>query len=935
VEKTSWLAVAILLAMATTSSKALAGEIFVATDGDDGNPGTLKAPFATVERARDEIRKLKASGSLDSKGTTVYLREGFYPLSKSVSLEAQDSGKPEAPICYRNYKDEKVQISGGAKIPASAFKAVNDQKTLERLDQSVRGKVLKADLLEAGVMGVQAYPLKFNGAPAIPELFFNDSRMNVARWPNEGWATIAKILDGGAKAENPEDKSLPSFEYSGDRPQRWNVDNGVWLLGYWCFDWSSECIKVKSIDTAQRKIELAGNHGYGLRQGNPSPRRYKAMNLLEELDEPGEYYIDQKANALYFLPPGPMEGAKIVLSTLNAPLFSLKDVSNVTIRGFALESGLDDAVAVAGGSAVAIQGCEARNLRLIGIDIEGGSSHKVESCDIHDTGEGGLRLNGGDRKTLKPGKHEALNNRIWLFAIHKLTYANGISLQGVGNRAAHNLLHDAPHQAIAVGGNDNVFEYNIVHDICTASDDAGAYYKGRNPSCRGNIVRYNFWYKIGSPMGHGNAAIYYDDGDCAETVYGNVFFRCGEPGKGSFGTIFSHGGHDILAENNVFIECKRALGSAPWNDTRWRKAVVGNGKDGWDWQNKLLKEVDITKPPYTTHYPDIVGFMDPKPGQTRINRAKKNLIVMCADVSSGSWQVKPEENLVTDADPGFVDAENGDFRLKPSSEVFKKLPGFQPIPFEKIGLYADALRPALPSEKWTLGAPKPLPPLPKKGAQATQPSSNASSTTKEGLPIFKVRKAAETISIDGSIDPSEWNGLKNSEAMIIAQNVGGEGVKLARQSKAWIAYDQKALYVAVDSLVAPETKLEGNEWGESDAIEISLRPVRKDGKANPITVLRGYGNGFLQYGTTPNADDEPNAMDPGGVKFKASKAGAGRWTAEFMIPFWMIDLEPEAASRIAFNLTVRKPVDDLWLMWQGTKGHSFDVGQAGLLELAP
>jgi len=54
-----------------------------------------------------------------------------------------------------------------------------------------------------------------------------------------------------------------------------------------------------------------------------------------------------------------------------------------------------------------------------------------------------------------------------------------------------------------------------------------------------------------------------------------------------------------------------------------------------------------------------------------------------------------------------------------------------------------------------------------------------------------------------------------------------------------------------------------------------------------------------------------------------------------MIPFWMIDLEPEAASRIAFNLTVRKPADDLWLMWQGTKGHSFDVGQAGLIELAP
>ena len=61
-------------------------------------------------------------------------------------------------------------------------------------------------------------------------------------------------------------------------------------------------------------------------------------------------------------------------------------------------------------------------------------------------------------------------------------------------------------------------------------------------------------------------------------------------------------------------------------------------------------------------------------------------MVMRADVSSGTWLVAPEENWVTDHDPGFVNAAQGDFRLKPDSEVFSKLPGFQPIPFEKIGL---------------------------------------------------------------------------------------------------------------------------------------------------------------------------------------------------------------------------------------------------------
>jgi hypothetical protein len=35
---------------------------------------------------------------------------------------------------------------------------------------------------------------------------------------------------------------------------------------------------------------------------------------------------------------------------------------------------------------------------------------------------------------------------------------------------------------------------------------------------------------------------------------------------------------------------------------------------------------------------------------------------------------------------------------------------------------------------------------------------------------------------------------------------------------------------------------------------------------------------------------------------------------------------------VAFNLTVRKSHDDLWLMWEATRGHSYDVGQAGFIE---
>jgi hypothetical protein len=254
-----------------------------------------------------------------------------------------------------------------------------------------------------------------------------------------------------------------------------------------------------------------------------------------------------------------------------------------------------------------------------------------------------------------------------------------------------------------VGGNDHVFEYNVIHDACGQSDDCGALYKGRNPSCRGNMIRYNFWRYVGNPQvtkvkGGGIVGLYFDDGDGGDIVFGNVFFRCGEPAEPPIAAVYSHGGHDILAENNVFIECVRAFGSTPWTDERWRRALDGGENCHWD--ILLRQEVDITKPPYTTHYPSLVGFLDFKPGQPRVSRAVRNLIVRCGDVRAGNWQVSPEENWVTNDDPGFVGAAHGNFQLKPDADVFRRLPGFKPIPFDKMGLYADELRPRLPADTW-------------------------------------------------------------------------------------------------------------------------------------------------------------------------------------------------------------------------------------------
>src|SRR5205085_6263896 len=101
---------------------------------------------------------------------------------------------------------------------------------------------------------------------------------------------------------------------------------------------------------------------------------------------------------------------------------------------------------------------------------------------------------------------------------------------------------------------------------------------------------------------------------------------------------------------------------------RWRTAI--RGAEETYFPEKLLKEVDITKPPYTTHYPELIGFMDPPPGAPRQSFADNNVFVRCGDASGGNWVLRPGENLSIASDPGFMNAAMGDYRLRPDSVVY-------------------------------------------------------------------------------------------------------------------------------------------------------------------------------------------------------------------------------------------------------------------------
>ncbi len=674
------------LGMVITSGAVGSVEFHVAANGDDRASGRADAPFATLTRARQAIRHVKQESGLPDGGVTVWIRSGRYEVPETFVLNQQDSGTTSCPIVYRSVENQKARLIGGRRLAPERFHHVTDKAARKRLDEAARQAVRVISLRAAGITDTGRYPDAFTAPPAVTELFIDETRMTLARWPNDDWTTIASVVDSGVAPGKKWSADKPgTFVYKGDRPKRWLTAPDVWLHGYWCFDWKSETIKVGKIDSKQRRITLLKRHCYGIGGGNPAPRRYHAVNVLEELDGAGEYVIDRRTGALYVWPPKPLAESRIVASTLAEPVIFLDGASQVTLRGLTIEMTVGTGIRVRDGQGNRIAGCLVRNTGQHGIVVEGGKEHRVIGCDIRDTGASGLRIGGGDRKTLTPCNHQAVNNHIWRVSRRQRTHAYHVHLRGVGIRLAHNLLHHGPHQAIGLTGNDHVIEYNEIHHTGMETDDCGAFYMGRNPSERGSVLRFNYWHDIGSSFTHGSCAVYFDDGSGGQTVFGNVFHRAA---GGEFGAVFVHGGHDNHVENNVFIECKLALGHAPWNDKRWREMV-----DGDLWQTRLLKEVDITRPPYSKRYPELEGFMRPS-NEPRLNRAYRNVVVRCDALARGNWSLLDNREYRTDA--GFVDAENGNFELKPTSRVFREVPGFKPIPFAKIGLRRDEIRPQRP-----------------------------------------------------------------------------------------------------------------------------------------------------------------------------------------------------------------------------------------------
>ena len=679
--------------MSAVSPSSEQAVFYVATDGNDAWSGTLEAPnaaksdgpFATPARARDAVRQLKKEDRLPKDGVAVVIRGGTYSIDQPLEFTGEDSGTKDSPISYRAAPGESVRLLGGKVV--TNWKPVTDADVLGKLDESARGQVKQADLRTLGITDF--------GSPSGGgvELFFGGEPMTVSRWPNEGFVPIVKVL-GKTERNVRGTKGCAEgiFEYEGERPKRWVAERDAWVHGYWFWDWAEQRHKIKAVDTEQRSIEIEPPyHGYGYRKG----QWFYAFNLFSEIDRPGEWYVDRENGVLYFWPPSPVERGEAIVSLLPT-MVTMKDVSHVALGGFTIEAVRGTAITVSGGEESRVVGCTIRNVGGWAVTVSGGRGHGVVGCDMYQMGGGGISLSGGNRTTLTPAGHFAENNHIHHYARVKRVYQPGITLQGVGNRAAHNLIHNAPHMGMGFGGNDHLIEFNEMHSVCYESNDAGAIYTGRNWTMRGTIIRHNYLHHINGFRGRGCVGVYLDDMFCGTEISGNLFYRVTR-------AAFIGGGRDCIVKNNLFVDCNpslhidaRALGWAHGHADMWIKEGREKG---------TLSGIRYKEPPYSERYPKLVSILDDEPAAPKGNR------VFCNVSFGGKWdgvhgsarKYQTIENNLVDVDPQLATPDRigegkqpraVDFTLKPDSPVWAI--GFDRLPFDRIGLYEDDTRASWP-----------------------------------------------------------------------------------------------------------------------------------------------------------------------------------------------------------------------------------------------
>ena len=533
--------------------------IYVSTTGDDvTGDGSISKPYQTLTKAKTTANTLKNSST---NGVTIWFRGGTYTIPTTVSFTSSDAGSVGKPIIYRAYTNENVIFTGAKPVIPSKWTAYTGSTS--RLNPAVTAAQIQECTLPNLALAVSGImPDKIDDGnnafyqyTNLPGVYWNGSRQKLARFPNDypNYMEVKSVVTGGnsTTAGVFQYKTATSELYDANmnrvsgREAAWlaALSHGVYFKGYWRCNWQITTLKATAIDLTAKTITLTPGVTLGNKYHLPlgsGHEPYYVVNLLEEIDQPGEWCIDALDGKMYYYAPSTITASNLGISDNKNPMFSMNAASYIQFIGIEIMDNLGNAFNLTNCTNVQINGCMIHD-----IEYDCG----VLSSNLYDLAATGV-LVGAAGSAASPSNHFVTNCHIYNFGYLNNIYAASVNLAYknialFGAKMDHNLIHDCPHAGVLHGGSNNLFEYNDVFHTSKCSDDMGAFYCFTDSAGNGgNTLRYNLMHN--SLQGDG---VYFDHFGLNDKAYSNVAYQLNR------GYIFRvHWNQDV--DNNIAYKCR-------------------------------------------------------------------------------------------------------------------------------------------------------------------------------------------------------------------------------------------------------------------------------------------------------------------------------------------------------------------------------------------
>ncbi len=647
--------------------------VFVSQDGKDTASGSFTDPVKTIEKGIALGTQLKNSNP--GKTVTVNIRGGDYYINRTISLTMQNNGTAQNPFVIQSYNGEEVNIKGSTQL-SKRFSQLKDEEVLSRIPEAARKYIGVYDLPSSIASASGYVTVVDTGSSTMgnTQLFVDGVAQTIARWPNSGYDRVSSVV------------STESFigTDAKARISRWKNATSAVACGYFQSEYTFTSKYITSIDG--NTINLESKPYYGIAMD----KRFYVENLLEELDSPGEYFIDSAAGKLYFYPQHNMLNSVVEMATMTETMFKGTGLAYITFKGLTIGDTRGHAVEFTNSSNITFDGCTIRNVGWKGLVLSKCNNMTIVNNTIHGIGSNAIAIEGGDRAKLQSSNNLIDNNHIYDFAQTAKTNNPGIDLDGVGCTITNNCFHGSVSQAILYTGNDHIIKYNEFYDLTNECSDAGAIYTGRNYTYRGNEIAYNYFHDIHTTADKGGsiwvAGVYLDDMASSANVHHNVFYNC------HLGVMIG-GGRDNQFDNNILVDCDTAM----FMDARgvgWANYHVVAGGQAYN----TIFTVPYSQEPWVSRFPELAAVAEniDTLGRPDNNSICNNIMLDCLmNVIAPEMKTygKVENNYEkkgVEADKSiFVDYANQNFAIKDGASILKTHPGLAEIDMSKIGLRAD------------------------------------------------------------------------------------------------------------------------------------------------------------------------------------------------------------------------------------------------------